>query len=115
MVNALASPDVLSATMMARESGPPQPRSLNENTLASLRTVLSTYLDPPHQCDELGDVLKLLANEARAKDIRPEHMLVTLKEIWYELPAVTTTVEPAQQARLLQQVVTLCIDHYFAD
>ena len=54
-----------------------------------------------------------MAAEARQKSILPEHLLVALKHIWFSLPEVHAMRERAEQARLLQRVVSMCIKEYF--
>ena len=99
--------------MMAHDTGPLPPNAIGEEHLAALRRAIARYsvgADPA----ELRQTLKALAREARAKSVPPEQLLVVLKSIWYELPAVRTAEADAERTRVLQQLVTMCIKEYYA-
>ena len=42
-------------------------------------------------------------------------LLVVLKDVWYSLPNVAAMRDPAEQVRLLQRAVTICIKGYYGD
>ena len=99
--------------MMAYDSGLP-PAALSAETVAALRAALQKYLEEPEANGQaLQSALGRMAQEAHQKSIAPEQLLVALKDVWYSLPAVQTLVEPEGQVRLLQRVVTLCINEYY--
>ena len=52
--------------------------------------------------------------EAHEKRILPEHLLVTLKDVWNALPEVRAMPDATLQIRLLQRVVTMCIKEYYS-
>src|SRR4051812_5785198 len=100
--------------MMAHDSSPPPAVRLDEKTVAHARAALSRYLeDTDAGGDDLRDSLDAMAAEARAKSMLPEQLLVVLKDIWYELPAVRTLEDASAQIRLLHRVVTMCIKEYY--
>jgi len=99
--------------MMAHDSSP-GPAALAEQTIGAVRSALLEYVDAPSRGDHLRHALHLMAAEARAKSVPPDQLLVMLKEIWYSLPSVRGMSEPAEQIRLLQRVVTMCIKEYYA-
>jgi hypothetical protein len=100
--------------MMAHDSSW-GPASLAEETITAVRSALVGYVDAPLHGDELRSALHAMAAEARAKSVAPEQLLVALKDIWYSLPPVRGMHDPAEQIRLLQRVVTMCIKEYYAD
>ena len=100
--------------MMAHDSSW-GPAALAEETIAAVRSSLVRYVDAPSHGDELRSALHAMAAEARAKSVAPEQLLVALKDIWYSLPVVRGMHDPAEQIRLLQRVVTMCIKEYYAD
>jgi hypothetical protein len=100
--------------MMAHDSSW-GPAALSEETIAAVRGALVRYVDAPSVGDALRSALHAMAAEARAKSVAPEQLLVALKDIWYSLPAVRGMHDPAEQIRLLQRVVTMCIKEYYAD
>jgi hypothetical protein len=103
--------------MMAHDSS--QGPALAEETIKAVRSALVAYIgehvDAPRAGDRLGVALRRMALDARAREMLPEHLLMLLKDVWYSLPAVRRIVEPTDQIRLLQRVVTMCIKEYYSD
>jgi hypothetical protein len=100
--------------MMAHDSSPGR-RALAEPTIEAVRGALVEYIDDPASGERLGAALRSMAAEARERDMLPEQLLVILKDIWHSLPGVRRMKEPADQIRLLQRVVTMCIKEYYAE
>jgi hypothetical protein len=98
--------------MMAHDSSRP-PSRLDDALLDDVRIALRGYLRDSEDASALQASLLRLATEARARDILPEHLLVTLKELWSGLPEVRAMTDTSEQVRLLQRVVTLCIREYY--
>ena len=102
--------------MMAHDSTPTPPGALAEETIESVRGALAAFLrGSGDDGGALGAELRTMAREARGKALLPEQLLVVLKDIWYALPEVRRISDPAAQTRLLQRVVTICIEAYFAE
>jgi hypothetical protein len=106
----------LFAMTMGQNSSPTPPRSIDEETLETVRAALAAHLrhQPAQQPDMLHEALHAMTREAREKSILPEHLLVALKDIWYSLPEVRAK-ENGEQARVLQRVVSMCIREYFGE
>lgn len=100
--------------MMANDSSQPPPGRLEDATLEALRAALRQYLIDGASSHQLQAVLLRMASEAREKAILPEHLLIFLKGVWTALPEVRAVPETAQQVRLLQRVVTMCIEEYYS-
>lgn len=100
--------------MTTAHDSTPGPSPLDESTVHSVRTALIHYVTMPTRGDSLRSALHSMAAEARAKSIMPEHLLVALKDVWYSLPTVQGIGEQAEQVRLLQRVVTMCIKEYYS-
>jgi hypothetical protein len=98
--------------MMAHDSGP-GPNSLTEETIEAVRAALVQYVNTPARGDELGAALRQMAAEARDRSMLPEQLLIVLKDIWHSLPNVRSMSDSADQVRLLQRVVTMCIREYY--
>jgi hypothetical protein len=98
--------------MMAHDSSPGR-RVLAAETIEAVRSALVQYIGAPLRTNELRDALRRMAAEAHEKSILPEQLLVALKGVWYSLPGVQSMSEPADQSRLLQRVVTMCIKEYY--
>jgi hypothetical protein len=95
--------------MMAHDSSPTPPGGLAEETTEIVRAALRDYLRTPGGSTDLRPALHRMADEARAKAILPEHLLVTLKQLWASLPEVRSVGDADEQTRMLQRVVTMCI------
>jgi len=100
--------------MMAHDPGATPPNSLAAETVVLVRNALDGLVKTPTSDGKLlREALQILAREAREKGVPPEQLLVVLKETWYALPALHSVQEPAEQVRLLQRVVTMCIKEYY--
>ena len=99
--------------MMAHDSSPTPPGGLAEDTIDAVRTALAHYLRAPANPTDLRAALNRMADEARAKAILPEHLLITLKQLWSSLPEVRAVGDANEQTRMLQRVVTMCIREYY--
>jgi hypothetical protein len=98
--------------MMAHDSSQP-PSRLDDESLNAVRLALRAYLGDAENSSALQSALALVATEARSRNILPEHLLVTLKEVWSNLPEVRAIPDAGEQVRLLQRVVTMCIREYY--
>ena len=98
--------------MMAHDSSQP-PSRLDDESLNAVRLALRAYLRDAENSSALQSALVLVATEARTRNILPEHLLVSLKELWSTLPEVRAIPDTGEQVRLLQRVVTMCIREYY--
>jgi len=98
--------------MMAHDSSSPSSR-LDDESLNAVRLALRAYLRDAENSSALQSALVLAAAEARTRNILPENLLVTLKELWSTLPEVRAISDAGEQVRLLQRVVTMCIREYY--
>jgi len=98
--------------MMAHDSSSPSSR-LDDESLNAVRLALRAYLRDAENSSALQSALVLVAAEARTRNILPENLLVTLKELWSTLPEVRAISDAGEQVRLLQRVVTMCIREYY--
>ena len=111
----LADPPFSSlAMMMAYDSGLTPPSRLDDASIDVLRAALRDYLQDSQDPSKLQPSLLLIANEARARSILPEQLLVVLKEVWSSLPEVRSMTNTREQINLLQRVVTMCIKEYYS-
>jgi hypothetical protein len=99
--------------MMASDSSPTPPGGLAEETISAVRGALARYLRAPSDAADLRAALNRMSDEARTKAILPEHLLITLKEIWTSLPEVRSVGDVDEQTRIMQRVVTMCIREYY--
>ena len=99
--------------MMVFDSSQTPPSRLDPETVAGLRAALSAYMANSAEHTRIQEALVTLADDARAKSILPEHLLVMLKDVWNALPEVRAMTDASAQVALLQRVVTMCIKEYY--
>lgn len=97
---------------MDADTSPPPPQ-LADETLRAVDRALASYLANSTRPAELDGALTKLALEARSKAILPERLIVILKDLWFARPEVDALPSGADQARLLERVVTMCIKRYY--
>jgi hypothetical protein len=99
--------------MMAFDRTPSAP-TLAPTTIDSIRSALARSVAQGNHNDDLRDLLCAAADEARKKGIQAERLLVILKEIWYSLPEVAKAQSPEAENALLQELISRCIQEYYA-
>lgn len=83
--------------------------------MQELRAALTEQLNHPDgPTPELTALLKKVGAEARQKDIKPEELLVTFKRLWNSLAESLRPQNAEQHERVRQNLVTLCIQAYYA-
>lgn len=97
--------------MMAHDSTPDSPE-LSEASVTALRSALIEYVSS-NDASALDRALRLVAAEAREKQMHAERLLVALKDVWFSLPEQRESIDVEQQTRLLQRAVTVCIRAYY--
>jgi hypothetical protein len=99
--------------MMAFDRTPSRP-TLESETVSALRKALATSVTQGNHSDNLRDLLCNAAADARSKGMQAEQLLVTLKEIWYSMPEVSNAPSAAIENTLLQELISRCIQEYYA-
>lgn len=88
---------------------------LSEPQLIRLREAITTRLrDPSAADDELRTVLHAAASEARARALRPEELIVSIKGVMAQVTTVRYPMPPEEQRKLHEWLVTTCIRAYFS-
>lgn len=100
--------------MMAPDRPTRSPR-LEPETEQSLRALLAQALHDGDHVPELHDALCRTADEAHAKGIQAEQLLILLKDIWFSLPELARARSSEMQNELLQQLISRCIQQYYAE
>ena len=102
------------AAMNAPNPLMPEPRPLSESTLEQVRCAIQDRRQSPAAGDgALRAALSAVAVEARERSIRPEELIVALKQLIDELPG--TRSSSGEERRLREWIVTTCIRAYFDD
>jgi hypothetical protein len=100
------------------------PRTIPASTIAALRELLVCMVrDEPHANEEgvfraEGDVRRALRDlcvDARANGVRIEQLVIAIKQGWSSLHSEDPRPRAAGPDEMLNQVVTLCIDEYYAE
>jgi hypothetical protein len=99
--------------MMAFEKTPSSPR-LESSTVDELRAALARSITRGNHEDGLRGLLCRAAAEARDKGIHAEHLLIVLKDIWFSLPELGTHSATDVDNALLQELISRCIQEYYA-
>jgi hypothetical protein len=99
------------------------PGTIPESTVAALRELLLRMLrdEPPTNTeaspragDDVRRALRELCDDARRNQIRVEQLVIAIKQGWLSLHTEHPRVRSAGPDGLLNQVITLCIDEYYA-
>lgn len=92
----------------------PSSAALEPSTVSQLRAALSRSVASGNHGEDLKELLRRAATEARSKGVQAEQLLVALKDIWYSLPDLSTQPGTEVHTRLLQQLIARCIQEYYA-
>ena len=92
---------------------PPPLGALSMETSAALHAALARYSTGAEDAAALRGALRRVAEEAHARDVSAAELLIAFKSLWRSLPAVRDTSDPMLRARLLERLVTICIEEYY--
>ena len=93
----------------------PSPLSaLSVETRTVLRDALAHYLAQPGDVGALRSALRRVAEESRAHDLRAEQLMVAFKGLWRSMPQVSAVGDPLARAQMLERLITVCIEEYYA-
>lgn len=101
--------------MMAPDSPyTPHSRPLSVETTVALRVAVVNHLQR-HSDGEagLGRAVAAVVDEARAREMRPEELILAFKNLYDALPEPTSAVARAEQMQLRERLVTACIRAYY--
>ncbi|HYS68972.1 MAG TPA: hypothetical protein VEM14_01945 [Gemmatimonadaceae bacterium] len=83
--------------------------------MQELKAALTEQLKQPNgPTPELTRLLNKVGAEARQKDIKPEELIVIFKQLWNSLAESLRPQNAEHQERVRQNLVTLCIQAYYA-
>ena len=81
----------------------------------ALRVVLQAHARGHSADGELRRAIGVVCREARREQLRAEQVLVAVKQTWYSLPEVRELPSGDDRAALLDRVVRLTIDEFYAE
>lgn len=85
----------------------------SERAGTALRAALQGHLRQPVPDDTLRRALNALCTDARARNLRPEQLILIFKQVWSSLPEIQNRIGNRRQ-ELLDRIVTICIEEYYA-
>jgi hypothetical protein len=99
----------------SRSAPEPSP-VLPQSTLDAVRAAILAHLAKPAEgTDTLHDALRRMAREANANQVRAEQLIVAFKQLWATMPELQNASDRQARSRLLERLITLCINEYYAD
>ena len=103
---------LLPAGMNAPNPLTPDPRPLSAHAVEQLRQAIADRRQTPQVGDDaLRRALEVVAVEARQRALRPEELIVTLKQVIDDTPGARLT--SGDDRRLREWIVSTCIRAYF--
>jgi hypothetical protein len=99
------------------------PRTIPESTIAALRELLLRMMrDEPesdaegmaHAGEHVRRELRKLCDDAHRNHVRVEQIVIAIKQGWSSLHSERPRARSAGPDELLNQVITICIDEYYA-
>ncbi|HEX6057955.1 MAG TPA: hypothetical protein VFZ11_02970 [Gemmatimonadaceae bacterium] len=104
----------------AIDGGSERGRSLFDAAHAALRSALGAELREAQPgaavpTARLRHGLRLLCDAARDRGVRAEQLVVVIKHAWSTLPEAQWRPDSDRGLPLLERVVSMCIEEYYAD
>ena len=91
-------------------------RSLSPDVAVRLRSALGAHWAEAEGCDaELAAALTAVAQDARARDLRPEELLLALKAIEEDVAKTLDLLETQDRDRFRIWLVGACMRAFFAE
>ena len=87
----------------------------SERAFVALRSALQSRI-ATHPRDDAGfrRALRLMSEDAHRRGVRAEQVIVALKEAWRSLPEVQTLPAGGPRDTVLEGVITMLIEEYYA-
>ena len=82
-------------------------------TTEALRAVVRSHVNDGSTDDALGAAARVICLDAHARGVQIVELLVSIKHAWPEL-ASNERLPRMERARLLDRVITLCVQEYYA-
>ena len=89
--------------------------ALRELFLRMIRAEMMQIEGSARAADDLGRTLTVLCADARRNNVRAEQLVIAIKQGWSSLHQERPRPRAAGPDELLNEVVSLCIDEYYAD
>jgi hypothetical protein len=96
------------------EGSMPLVRVSSDAAVVAVRSALQAQLRGESSSQDLQRAIRLMCEEARRKDLRAEQLLIVFKRAWHSLPEVEQLPRGLERTDLLNHVISLCIDEFYA-
>ena len=87
---------------------------LSAQTVNSLRRAVQAYLDNRSFDGEILRAVRMMCEEVHRENLHAEQLIIAFKEAWHSLPEVQRIPRGGERERLLEQIVTLCVEEYYS-
>lgn len=104
--------------MVAYNPHPPRDdsRSLSPHAAAQLRSALTAHWAEAEGCDaELAAALKVVAQDARARGLKPEELLLAMKAVEGDVAATLRAENTQDRDRFRMWLVGACMRAFFSE
>ena len=89
--------------------------SLSRTATDAMLAAFQRYLEHSADVAPLRAALHTVGREAKVKCIPPERLMIAFKRLWASLPQASSASDTAQQAKLLERLITISIEEYYRD
>lgn len=76
---------------------------------------LASYLDTTRDRDAIRRVISEWSHDAAQRGVRPEQLLIQLKDVLRRLNTSQTAIELEKRLADQQELIAMCIEEYFSD
>jgi hypothetical protein len=114
MDHSVPSEVVPAAASFAPGAAPPDSSSLSRSTVLAMRRLLHAFRDGWIVDSLAVSAAQMVTDDAHRNGLRPEQMLVCLKDQWADLAEVRQLSGAVDRQHLLSQLITLAIEAYYA-
>jgi hypothetical protein len=91
-------------------------RALQAALEQQTRPIIGMFIEPSaHGTAAIDGAVRQISAQAQVRGLRPEQMLVAVKQAWAHLAPIRARHLGDRDADVLRQVVTISIEHYFED
>jgi hypothetical protein len=89
-------------------------RICSDAAVTALRSALQSHLRASAPAASLGHVLRVMSAEARRSDVPVQQLLIAIKSAWSSIPEARQGARTGLRDDMLDQIVTLCIEEFYA-
>jgi hypothetical protein len=101
--------------MPSSDSGPgPAHAGLSAEAFGALRHAIQTYVDQGSGDGEILHAVRMMCVDVHRDNLHAEQLIIAFKEAWRTLPEVQRIPRGGERERLLERIVTLCVEEYYS-